>query len=78
MLEKRASNLCQSLRESNTISFLNGSLKAIEHLLSRGSPVNAEGGIYSSMLQTAAVYGHDEAIKILQRNNADQNARGGK
>ncbi|KAK4080945.1 hypothetical protein Trihar35433_2050 [Trichoderma harzianum] len=40
--------------------------------------VNAQGGIFGSVLQTAAFYGQTELVRLLLDREADVNARGGK
>ncbi|KAF8523571.1 hypothetical protein JB92DRAFT_2785034, partial [Gautieria morchelliformis] len=51
--------------------------KVCQHLLQKGSDVNAPGGHYGSALQVGVAHGHDTIVRLLLEEGADVNAQGG-
>ncbi|KAF8486642.1 hypothetical protein JB92DRAFT_2799171, partial [Gautieria morchelliformis] len=54
-----------------------GLQRACQHLLQKGSDVNAPGGFYGTSLQVAALGGHDMIVRLLLEKGTDVNADGG-
>ncbi|KAK3351875.1 LOW QUALITY PROTEIN: ankyrin repeat-containing domain protein [Neurospora tetraspora] len=46
-------------------------------LLQHGADVNAQGGLYGTALQAAAIYRQEEIVELLLKYGADVNAQGG-
>ena len=46
-------------------------------LLDAGADINAQGGLYSNILQAVSEYGYEKVVQILLDAGADINAQGG-